>query len=100
MHRPRKPTQAEIGTNWSARQTATDVKVKAQGELPHHHYHKLWVAPRTYVLLIPTIFDRSRSIAHVRQVDATSPFQMANSGARFVQWDIQQQATISAAQHH
>ena len=29
MHRPWKPSKSEIGTNWSARRTATDVKAKA-----------------------------------------------------------------------
>ena len=29
MRRPRKPSKSEIGTNWSARRTATDVKAKA-----------------------------------------------------------------------
>jgi len=35
-------------------------------------------------LLIPTSFDDCRLLVHVRQIDATSPFQMANSGAHSV----------------
>ena len=60
----------------------------------------MWVATSTYELLIPTIFDQSRSIAHVQQIDATSPFQMANSGARSIHCGMQQQARISAALNH
>ena len=37
IHRPRRPTQAEIGTNWSARRAAADVKAKRKGRFPHHH---------------------------------------------------------------
>ena len=44
MQRPRKPSKSEIGTNWSARRAATDAKAKTKGQLPHHHYHELWVA--------------------------------------------------------
>ena len=37
MHRPRKPTKSEIGTNWSSRRAATDVKAKPKEQLPYHH---------------------------------------------------------------
>ena len=43
MHRPRKPSKSEIGTNWSARRTAIGVKDKTKDLIPHHHYHELWV---------------------------------------------------------
>ena len=66
MNRPRKPTQAEIGTNWSARRTATDAKAKTEGQLPHHHYHELWVA--TWRYLQHTWYHRKYAIGKLRRM--------------------------------
>ena len=39
MHRPRKLSKSELGTNWSARRAATDAKANTKVQVQHHHYH-------------------------------------------------------------